>query len=169
MLVFLLHICFTGIIHFGVYGGAKMAGIFNKNIKNGAGVLVCGNGKLVEGNPLFLHDKPVHLNSISSLKKLPESSEDSAPQISTAKKSSVQMLAKQMSQSSKRLEPSPLKTMSHLHGDAITLCNPIDIPIHSVPEQVNLDFPIFKVIKKYGLNETSHCDTIEFDEQSQTS
>lgn len=72
-------------MHFGVEGGAKMAGVWDNNMKHGAGVLICGNGKLIEGNPLFINDKPVHMNSMISLAHTPDKQKEqsSASQANT--------------------------------------------------------------------------------------
>lgn len=48
---------------FGIEGGAKLAGMWERNKKHGAGVIVCGNGTVIERNPLFWEDKPIHLET----------------------------------------------------------------------------------------------------------
>lgn len=82
-------------MHFGVEGGARMAGVWENNMKHGAGVLICGNGKQIEGNPLFVDDKPIHMNSVTSLihtsdKQKEQSSESQATSRGSAEKGKEQ-------------------------------------------------------------------------------
>lgn len=51
---------------FGNENGAKMAGFFQENFKHGAAVVICGNGKSIEKNPLFYNDKPLHTSNLSN-------------------------------------------------------------------------------------------------------
>ncbi|XP_025833924.1 uncharacterized protein LOC108736588 isoform X2 [Agrilus planipennis] len=53
----------AGIMDFGTEGGAKLAGIWQCDYKHGPGVFICGNGKSVEGDPLFVFDKPANTHS----------------------------------------------------------------------------------------------------------
>lgn len=46
-------------MYFGMGGGAKYAGCFEKNLKHGAGLVICENGVSYEANPLFINDKAV--------------------------------------------------------------------------------------------------------------
>lgn len=50
---------FEGLLYFGEEGGARYAGTFYRNIKHGAGILVCNNGDVIKGDPLFINDKSV--------------------------------------------------------------------------------------------------------------
>lgn len=50
-----------GAMMFGNDSGAKLAGYWERNFKHGRGVMICGNGKFVEGNPLFKYDKPCNI------------------------------------------------------------------------------------------------------------
>lgn len=54
-------------MNFGLEGGSRLAGIWQNNKKHGAGVIVCENGTIIESNPLFLNDKPVHLTDSGQL------------------------------------------------------------------------------------------------------
>lgn len=49
---------------FGTESGAKLAGIWENNQKHGPGIIICGNGLTLQSNPLFVNDKPVHLDSV---------------------------------------------------------------------------------------------------------
>ncbi|KAF2880053.1 hypothetical protein ILUMI_26122 [Ignelater luminosus] len=53
----------VGIMTFGIEGGAKLVGMWKRDKKHGAGVIVCGNGTMIERNPLFWDDKPIHLET----------------------------------------------------------------------------------------------------------
>lgn len=45
-------------MNFGHESGAKLAGTWMNNLKHGPGVMICGNGVILEKNPLFTDDKP---------------------------------------------------------------------------------------------------------------
>lgn len=45
-------------MNFGHESGAKLAGTWMDNLKHGPGVMICGNGVILEKNPLFTDDKP---------------------------------------------------------------------------------------------------------------
>lgn len=62
--ILLVHL---GVLEFGTEGGARYAGCFNNNTKHGAGVVVCENGRILESNPIFYKNKPVHLTTSGSI------------------------------------------------------------------------------------------------------
>lgn len=76
----------VGIMLFGMDGGARLAGCWQSNQKHGPGVVVCENGQMIESNPLFFNDKPVHLTDSGSLEvcELGDPPFTSTPQKSTS-------------------------------------------------------------------------------------
>lgn len=48
----------------GMINGARLAGTWKNNFKHGPGLIICGNGVIIEKNPLFKYDKPAHKTSI---------------------------------------------------------------------------------------------------------
>lgn len=68
-------------MHFGSESGAKLVGSWCDNLKNGPGVLSCGNGDLIACNPLFENDKPVHKVALN----LPPSPRDGKVMLSETK------------------------------------------------------------------------------------
>lgn len=58
----------VGVMNFGYEYGTKLTGLWFKNIKHGAGLLMLGNGNIIENNPLFLNDKPVHTKQLARSK-----------------------------------------------------------------------------------------------------
>ncbi|KAF5304455.1 hypothetical protein FQA39_LY09651 [Lamprigera yunnana] len=51
----------TGILDFGFDNGAKVACVFENNCKHGAGILICGNGAIVQQSVLFWNDTPINI------------------------------------------------------------------------------------------------------------
>ncbi|EFA03382.1 radial spoke head 10 homolog B [Tribolium castaneum] len=50
--------CGEGIMHFGDDTGLRLQGIWDQDFKHGDGLLICGNGRVVQQNLLFQFDKP---------------------------------------------------------------------------------------------------------------
>lgn len=58
---------------FGTENGAKLAGMWVNDLKDGPGILSCGNGEIIACNPLFQNDKPVHKTAVDfSVNTIPE-------------------------------------------------------------------------------------------------
>lgn len=132
-------------MHFGTQGGAKLAGVWKENLKHGAGILVCGNGRQIQNDPLFLNDKPIHIDRTSLKTVSPIHLQTQGRKSDVSKdKASLQVLAKQISskQPQKRFENVNLK----LKKETNEKCNPLDIPLYSAPEQVSFDYCILKVL-----------------------
>lgn len=154
-----------GLMHFGTYGGAKLAGVWCDNLKHGPGLLVCGNGRQIQGDPLFLNDKPIHLDSPST-RNLLVNTISHEKKSDMKQKSSLQMMSKQIAskRSSKKFDNVDLKASKEIH----VKCNPLDVPLHSVPEQVSFDYYILKTLLIMEECNGSVWDTFVFDEMSNT-
>lgn len=64
-------------MNFGTENGAKLVGMWVNDLKDGPGVLSCGNGEILASNPLFQNDKPVHKNAVDfSVSTTPEKDEE---------------------------------------------------------------------------------------------
>lgn len=60
-------------MNFGTATGAKLAGMWVNDRKDGPGILSCGNGEIIACNPLFQKDKPVHKTAVNfSVNTIPE-------------------------------------------------------------------------------------------------
>lgn len=131
--------------------GGKLVGEWKNNLKHGPGVLVCGNGREVENNPLFQNDKPVHINSTISIKDNIKKRKHT---------SSLQQLVKQISlkKPQQKFEDIVFQTETE------NTCNPLDIPLHSVPEQVSFDFYILKAVALLKPDQDSGCESFLFDD-----
>ncbi|XP_044750320.1 uncharacterized protein LOC123310743 isoform X2 [Coccinella septempunctata] len=150
----------TGIMFFGNENGAKMAGFFQDNFKHGAAIVICGNGKSIEKNPLFYNDKPLHTTSLSN--------ED------IAKESSSFTFNEQVFQSIMKNGISEKQWPAKCHASQVntllenakqergSLCSPIEIQINSPPDDVELYFYIEKALSMY----VNAFDTIQFDIES---
>lgn len=153
-------------MHFGNQGGGKLAGVWKDNLKHGPGILVCGNGQQLQSDPLFLNDKPIHLELHSSLKtvlaKVTSGFSQDRKGDMKHRRSSLQTVTKQIvsRNSIKKFENVDLKTRVEGHNDK---CNPLDIPLHSVPEQVSFDYYIIKALTVVQDWEGSDCETFVFD------
>lgn len=51
-----------GHMYFGLEHGARLVGFWSMNFKHGMGIVIDSNGDVIERNPLFFNDKPVHLS-----------------------------------------------------------------------------------------------------------
>lgn len=147
-------------MNFGTDNGSRLAGIWKDNLKDGPGILVCGNGRQIESDPLFLNDKPIHLEPVPSVRNLKTSSPKERKS-GQKRHSSLQMVATQLSskRSSKKFDSVSSQTKQKVKDQ----CNPLDIPLHSVPEQVTFDFYILKVLGATAITECSVCESIVFE------
>lgn len=152
-------------MHFGTQGGAKLAGVWKENLKHGAGILICGNGRQIQNDPLFLNDKPIHIDR-SSLKTVSPTHLQSQGRKSDASKdkASLQVLAKQISskQPQKRFENVNLK----LKKETNEKCNPLDIPLYSAPEQVSFDYCILTVLVTLKNDDGSNFSALGFEDKA---
>lgn len=149
-------------MHFGTQGGAKLAGVWKDNLKHGAGILVCGNGRQIQNDPLFLNDKPIQLDRSEKTVGLPYFSSQEKRRDTYKHKASLQVLAKQISskQPKKKFENVNLK----LKKETNETCNSLDIPLHSVPEQVSFDYCIWKVLSTTKGEDGSYGASFIFEE-----
>lgn len=154
-----------GLMEFGTDGGAKLAGIWKDNLKHGAGILVCGNGREIESDPLFLYDKPIHIEQTMTparVSLVPAIVDDRS---STAtEKASLQILAQQINAKlpNKEFKDVIFNTKTELKDE----CSPLDIPLHSVPEQTSFDFYILKVLSTLGDDFVSTDGTFFLEEEA---
>lgn len=151
-------------MHFGTQGGGKLAGVWKDNLKHGPGILVCGNGRQIQNDPLFLNDKPIHLDSSPSTKNTITKTISREKKGDMRQRSSLQVISKQIAskQSSKKFENIDLKVRKEPQDK----CNPLDIPLHSVPEQVTFEYYILNVLETVRECGGSVCGTFVFDEIS---
>lgn len=154
-------------MHFGTQGGAKLAGVWKQNLKHGPGILVCGNGRQIQNDPLFLNDKPIHIDTSPSMKNVRISypSQDKKMEMND-EKPSLQVLAKQITskQRSKKFENVDLKVRKETNEK----CNPLEIPLHSVPEQVSFEYHILQVLATIEEADGSNCGSFIFENVSGT-
>ncbi|KAF5269136.1 hypothetical protein FQR65_LT02436 [Abscondita terminalis] len=54
----------AGVLDFGFDSGARLAAVFCNNRKHGAGILVCGNGTMIQHPTLFWEDKPAKVEEL---------------------------------------------------------------------------------------------------------
>lgn len=155
---------YKGLMQFGTEGGAKLAGTWEKNLKHGPGVLVCGNGRVIENILLFVNDKPLQNISTTSLKYLekdPSTTESNSQD--KIRKTSLQMIAEQLSrkQSSKELEPNVLNSILNSEQEELLWpkCNPLKTSIHAASEETNFDYYIQMIIEKYRPTITHYIPT----------
>lgn len=157
----------AGLMHFGSNGGTKMAGVWENNLKHGPGMVICGNGRIIENVRLFFNDKPIQkTNSAMSIgreniedSKLGENQNKERHPKGKKNKSSLQLIVKQINKkhSSKKLDAKVIKSMSNNNQrDLLHKCNPLKIAIHVVPEETNFDYYIQALIEKYANMESSH-------------
>lgn len=143
-----------GVLHFGFNGGARMAGQWVRNMKHGAGVIVCGNGKTIKGNLLFMYDKPVDRNlflsitGLSTIRKLSSNVNDTL-----VKENSFQVPDKLCPDTDEDLNR--MNVFFEFPRSNSLQSNPLRIPVHSEPKTVDLSFYIKKVCFKYGIGFSS--------------
>lgn len=149
----------TGIMFFGNENGAKMAGFFQDNFKHGAAVVICGNGKSIEKNPLFYNDKPLHM---------PTSNEDIAKESSSVTFNEQAFQSMMKNGISEKQWPTRNRTsqvnalLDYAKQEKGALCCPIEIQIHSPPDDIDLNFYIERAMSMY----VNAFDTIQFDIES---
>lgn len=73
-------------MYFGYESGAKLAGVWQQNKKDGPGAMICGNGITIESNPLFTGDKPA---TFHKGRHTPSAKGDGSSDISDKKESSL--------------------------------------------------------------------------------
>ncbi|KRT84694.1 hypothetical protein AMK59_2454 [Oryctes borbonicus] len=146
-----------GLLHFGFTGGARMAGQWVRNMKHGAGLIVCGNGKTIKGNLLFMYDKPVDTQLFTNNRGLTTLNRPNINRNSINKRRTIEAIAKEPS----ALLPDKLCADSDGDLDRMNMfseipltyssqVNPLRIPVHSEPKTVDLTFYLKKVCPKYG-------------------
>ncbi|CAG9854062.1 unnamed protein product [Phyllotreta striolata] len=163
----------VGILNFGTECGAEYAGTMCENSKHGPGVMICGNGIVLESNPLFYHNKPVHKTSQISFKDLTEKYTKEELECNIQKGSYYEILKivnskiacselsmdilVNITKNSAKIEPEQyVKLVDSISGSKKVWC-PLIIPIHTIPENVNFGYFIdivFDYNKKY-------CGSIE--------
>nr|XP_022902209.1 radial spoke head 10 homolog B-like [Onthophagus taurus] len=146
-----------GILNFGFCGGARMTGCWIRNMKHGPAFVICGNGKTMSGDPLFLYDKPVdpviwYRQSSNELIKRKSGSQKQI--LNTKSSSTLTLLTSIESHESVSLSAFPKVMSCHI--------NPLCIPIHYEPKQVDLTYFLLLLVKKHGAREhgTIHLENI---------
>ncbi|KAI4464904.1 radial spoke head 10 b-related [Holotrichia oblita] len=138
-----------GVLHFGFNGGARMAGQWIRNMKHGAGVIVCGNGKTIKGNLLFMYDKPVDAKLFTSTTGLATINKLSSHANETSvRETSFQVPDKLCPNSEEDLDR--MNLFSEFPISYSSQSNPLRIPVHSEPKTVDLTYYLKKVSLKYG-------------------
>lgn len=144
----------AGTMHFGIDGGTRLIGLWSKNLKNGPGIIICGNGTVVEGFPLFVADKPTHMQMYSSMSLLKESlGGDSNPdfQGDEVGNTPFQILTQKLVKSK---ELRSISEFPKYH----TQCNPIEIPLHATGESINVTFYIKRVAEEFKKSQKKLLD-----------
>ncbi|KAG5896837.1 hypothetical protein JTB14_032077, partial [Gonioctena quinquepunctata] len=161
-----------GIMNFGSECGSKLAGSWRHNEKHGPGMVVCGNGRIIGCNPLFENDKPINhrsrisLSSITNislnLDRLEMESRSENHEIfreiislMTSKKAcnafDTVLLAK-ITRCGMNLPSNVfVKLIDSTSGSKKKWC-PLDIPIHTVAEDVDLGYYIDKICDYFNMD-----------------
>lgn len=130
-------------MHFGIDGGTRLIGLWSKNLKNGPGIMICGNGTVVEGFPLFVADKPIHMHLYSSMSLLKESIGcESDLDFQGDGNTPFQILTQKLVKSK---ELRSISEFPKYH----TQCNPIEIPLHATGESIDVTFYIKRVVDEF--------------------
>ncbi|CAG9825250.1 unnamed protein product [Phaedon cochleariae] len=154
-----------GIMNFGTECGSKLGGTWYHNSKHGPGVMMCGNGKYIECNPLFLQDRPIHMNSRISPSDISdqENIDDTYQNDSVKRDSFKDILALignkvavnrfpdeiilNITKNGMNLEGNNfLKLYDSISGNKKIWC-PLKISIHSVADEVDLTYYIDLIFK----------------------
>ncbi|XP_072380059.1 uncharacterized protein [Diabrotica undecimpunctata] len=163
-----------GIMNFGTDCGATYAGTWRKNFKHGPGLMVCGNGLVLESNPLFEFNKGVHKNHQISLTELCEQNMDKDYEQLIENKCSYQgilqlvnteiaysdfddQLLANITHNSKNIP----QNMFVNSIDNITGWCPLYIPTHSITEDVNMEYFV-DIIFAYHLDNLRSVDYVNF-------
>lgn len=155
-------------MNFGTESGARLAGFWENNQKHGPGVLVCGNGKVIQSNPLFWNDKPIHLDieADPGYPKMTPWDEKKLSTISTQNmkseenKSTLHLTHPTQSKSEEKLRRSLTIQDIHKNQEALksiednfllgkVQCSPISTPLHLPPEQTDFSYFINLAVEKY--------------------
>ncbi|CAG9764573.1 unnamed protein product [Ceutorhynchus assimilis] len=142
-----------GIMDFGHESGAKFAGTWQENRKHGPGVMICGNGMILERNPIFWDDKPATLDH-----KIDESSNSLlCPSTDTKDKSGLKIF-KSISQqifAKEKLDALTTESIASLSASNANIkmsqyiqllqnktgnMPSLKIPIHNVIHEVDLEY-----------------------------
>ncbi|GJQ66885.1 hypothetical protein Trydic_g7908 [Trypoxylus dichotomus] len=145
----------VGVLHFGFTGGARMAGEWVRNMKHGAGLIVCGNGKTIKGNLLFMYDKPVDMqlfrNNRATLSKPSLNRRNTVEPI----EKDPTVLAPDTFCPDNDEDLDRMNIFSEIPLTYSSQVNPLRIPVHSEPNAVDLTYYLKKVCSKYGFE---YCD-----------
>ncbi|KAK9869387.1 hypothetical protein WA026_003144 [Henosepilachna vigintioctopunctata] len=154
-----------GMMFFGSENGAKMAGIFQDNFKHGPAVVICGNGRSVEENPLFYNDKPIHKPPSADTEQ--NSSSETCNRIPS--NANINIQSNNKAELTTNQDPTldfpvyPVVEFLDLPNKRKEiLCNPTEIQINSSPDDIELYFYIEKALELY----INAFDTIQFDMES---
>lgn len=133
-------------MNFGIDCGVRLTGLWRKNQKNGPGIIICRNGSIIQGSPLFVADKPIHVDRYNSMSELHEIliREHFIDKVST----SIDTLLNFETYSKKSLTSHSLKSISDM-PKYTPKCNPIDIPIYAPPETIYLMRYINRIVYYY--------------------
>lgn len=151
-------------MHFGIDGGVRLTGLWRKNQKNGPGILICRNGSIVQGCPLFVADKPIHVDRYESMSLLNHVLiEDN--DFHKMKEEDDENLTNFEMLSRKLFMNNSLHSISDIPKYK-PMCNPINIPIYAPPETLYLKRYIDKLIFKYdNMKNQMHNYIIEAEER----
>nr|CAH7752108.1 unnamed protein product [Callosobruchus chinensis] len=175
----------VGMLYFGTECGSKLAGTWRNNHKHGPGVIVCGNGRIIEYCPLFTKDKPAHSDEekirklqAESSEMLPLSYDNSFADIAEAIHSKVAMtdfpkeilrnivMGMVAPEKNRLSSPRFIKLPDQLSGRE-TCCFPLNISIHCVTEDVDLTYFVNEVFRHlHNFRDSfslSHCNAADSD------
>ncbi|VEN39633.1 unnamed protein product, partial [Callosobruchus maculatus] len=178
----------VGMLYFGTECGSKLAGTWRNNHKHGPGVIVCGNGRIIEYCPLFTKDKPAHKDKekirrlqieLSETEEvLPLSYDNSFSDIAEAIHSKVPMtdFPRKILQNivmgivapeKNRLSSARFIKFPEQVGEGKKSYSPINISIHCVTENVELTYfvnEIFRYLHSFRDSFSfSHCNEADSD------
>lgn len=133
-------------MNFGIDCGVRLTGLWRKNQKNGPGIIICRNGSVAQGSPLFVADKPIHVNRYDSMSELHRmfDPEESAESIDTTMKnlSSFEFYSRQL------FTKHSVTSISDI-PQYTPMCDPIKIPVYAPPETICLKRYINKIANKF--------------------
>uniref|UniRef100_A0A6P7G4J5 Radial spoke head 10 homolog B-like n=1 Tax=Diabrotica virgifera virgifera TaxID=50390 RepID=A0A6P7G4J5_DIAVI len=163
-----------GIMNFGTDCGATYAGTWRKNFKHGPGLMVCGNGLVLESNPLFEFNKGVHKKHQISLSELCEKNVDTDYGQFIENKCSyqgiLQLVNSEIAHSDfddhllANITHNSKNIPEHMFVNSIDNATgwcPLYIPTHCITEDVNLEYFV-DIIFTYHVDNLRSDDYVKF-------
>lgn len=148
-----------GILHLGVNGGTRMAGQWVRNMKHGGGLIVCGNGKTIKGNLLFMYDKPVDAQLFEYNRYSSSIRVNSNIINATSKEKSETMPVTDTTCPENEKDLNGMNLFSEIPPTFSSQLNPLRIPIHSEARTVDLSHYLELVSTKYGIEYRTNLES----------